>query len=145
MEFINRISEAGNLDQIISELLMNVEGDFDLGILYVCPWTPYDPMALSQVLKTKGHMRHLICCTCAGIIGGEQEIEGRPSASLMLMRLPHVKIVPFAISQPVLETISGMLKASGLLRSHGRFTSTIISPVAVSKKVPPSSASFGSI
>ncbi len=37
MEFINRITEAGNLPQIISELLMEVEGEFDLGILYICP------------------------------------------------------------------------------------------------------------
>ena len=47
----------------------------------------------------------MICCTCAGIIGGEREIEGRPSASLMLMRLPQVKIVPFTLTQPVLETL----------------------------------------
>jgi len=105
MEFINRITEAGNTSQIAAELLLNVEGDFDLGILFVCPWPPYDPLELYQTLKAKGNIRHLICCTCAGIIGGEREIEGRPSASLMLMRLPQVKIVPFVITQPVLESI----------------------------------------
>jgi len=105
MEFINRITEAGNLPQITTELLMGIEGDFDLGILYICPWPPYDPLELFQALKLKSNIRHLICCSCAGIIGGEREIEGRPSASLMLMRLPQVKIVPFVISQPMLETI----------------------------------------
>jgi len=105
MEFINRITQAGNSTQIVSELLAGMEGNFDLGILYVCPWPPYDPLELFQAVKARGNIRHLICCTCAGIIGGEQEIEGRPSASLMLMRLPQVKIVPFAISQSVLETI----------------------------------------
>ena len=105
MEFINRITEAGNLSQIISELLMGVEGDFDLGILYVCPWAPYDPLELFQALKDRGNTRHLICCTCAGIIGGAREIEGRPSASLMLMRLPQVKVLPFVISQSILETM----------------------------------------
>jgi len=105
VEFINRITEAGNLSQITAELLRGVDGDFDLGILYVCPWSPYDPLELFQALKTLCKVRHLICCPCAGIIGSEREIEGRPSASLMLMRLPLVKIVPFALSQPVLETI----------------------------------------
>jgi len=105
MEFINRITEASNLSQIVSELLLETEGDFDLGILYVCPWPPYDPLELFQALKTSRRVRHLICCTCAGIIGGEREIEGRPSASLMLMRFPEVKILPFMISQPVLETL----------------------------------------
>ncbi len=105
MEFTNRITEANNVPQIISELLMGIEGDFDLGILYVCPWPPYDPLELFHALKAQGKMRHLICCTCAGIIGAEREIEGRPSASLMLMRLPQVKITPFALTQPVLEAI----------------------------------------
>jgi len=103
MEFINRITEADNQDQIIDDLLREVEGDFDLGILYVCPWTPYEPAELFKALKARGKMRHLICCTCAGIIGGEREIEGRPSASLMLMRLPDVKITPFVLTQSVLE------------------------------------------
>ncbi len=105
MEFINRTTEAKNLSQIISDLLMDIRGDFDLGILYVCPWPPYDPGELFQSLKSKGNIRHLICCTCAGIIGGMHEIEGRPSASLMLMRLPQVKIVPFILNQSMLETL----------------------------------------
>jgi len=105
MEFINRITEAATPEQIVFELLAGVEGDFDLGILYVCPWPPYEPADIFKALKAKGNIRHLICCTCAGIIGGEREIEGRPSASLMLARLPSVKIVPFILSQPVLESI----------------------------------------
>jgi small ligand-binding sensory domain FIST len=105
LEFISRITEADSLPEITSELLEGVQGDFDLGVLYICPWPPYDPMSLFQALKKQVHIRHLICCTCAGIIGGKREIEGRPSASLMLMRLPEVKIVPFALSQSVLETL----------------------------------------
>jgi len=103
VEFINRITEADQPTQIIADLFVQVEGDFDLGILYICPWAPYDPVELFEAIKTRGRIRHLICCTCAGIIGTEREIEGRPSASLMLMRLPQVKITPFALSQPVLE------------------------------------------
>ncbi len=105
MEFINRITQAGLLSQIIEDLLSNINGDFDLGILYVCPWAPYDPQELYDALKARSRIRHLICCTCAGIIGSSQEIEGRPSASLMLMRLPQVKITPFSLTQPVLETL----------------------------------------
>jgi len=105
MEFINRITQASHLPQIIAELLMEIEGDFDLGIVYICPGSSYDPLELFQALKARVNIQHLICCPCAGIIGGTQEIEGRPSASLMLMRLPQVKIVPFTLTQPVLETI----------------------------------------
>ncbi len=105
MEFINRITEAAHIDVIAQDLLDKADGEFDLGILFVCPWPPYDPSALCQTLKAKGKIRHLLCCTCAGIIGTEREIEGRPCASLMLVRLPEVKITPFALSQPVLETM----------------------------------------
>ena len=99
------VSLKRRADHITSELLKGVEGDFDLVYFIICPWPPYDPLELFQALKAKANIRHLICCTCAGIIGGEREIEGRPSASLMLMRLPQVKIVPFTITQPVLETL----------------------------------------
>jgi small ligand-binding sensory domain FIST len=105
MEFINRITEADNPPQIMADLLMQIQGEFDLGILYICPWPPYEPLELFQAVKARGKIRHLICCTCAGIIGNAREIEGRPSASLMLMRLPQVKIVPFTLNQPVLESI----------------------------------------
>lgn len=105
MEFINRITEADNLSQIVSDLLKDVGDDFDLGILYICPFPPYDPLEVFQALKARVNIRHLISCPCAGIIGGEREIEGRPSASLMLMSLPQVKITPFAISQRVLESL----------------------------------------
>ena len=93
MEFINRISEADNLSQIVTELSLNVEGDLDLGVLFVCPWPPFEPEELTQALKAKLNIRHMICCTCAGIVGSDREIEGRPAASLILMRLPGVKLV----------------------------------------------------
>jgi len=105
MEFINRITQAGSLAQIVSELLAGVEGHFDLGILYVCPGAPYEPSALCQAVSRGVSIRHLMCCTCAGTIGSGKEIEGRPSASVMLMRLPQVKIAPFVLSQNVLETL----------------------------------------
>lgn len=105
MEFINRITQAEDASLITSELLKEVKGEFDLGVLYVCPWPPYDPVELFQTLKAEGKIRHLIACPCAGIIGGTREIENRPSASLMLMSMPQVKIVPFALTQSVLETI----------------------------------------
>lgn len=105
MEFINRITQARAFAQIISELLAGVEGHFDLGILYVCPGGPYGPLELCQAVMRRVPIRHLMCCTCAGIIGSGQEIEGQPSASVMLMRLPQVKITPFVLSQPVLETL----------------------------------------
>ncbi|MDE2028768.1 MAG: FIST C-terminal domain-containing protein [Candidatus Omnitrophica bacterium] len=105
MEFVNRITEADHIARIIDDLLKDVQGDFDLGILYLCPWPPYDPVEVSQALISKLKVRNLICCTCAGIIGSGREIEGRPSASLMLARMPGVKISPCALTQTALESL----------------------------------------
>ncbi len=105
MEFINRITDATDEDKITVDLLEGVEGEFDLAVLYVCPWQPYDPIELYESLRVGSKVRHFLCCTCAGIIGGELEIEGRPSASLMLMRLPQVKVTPFYLNQASLEGI----------------------------------------
>jgi len=103
MEFINRITERFERDWIITDLLDSVKGSFDLGVLFVSPWHPYDPRELYEALRSKAGIRHFLCCTCAGTIGSEREIEGRPSASLMLARLPGVKISPFYLSQAALE------------------------------------------
>ena len=56
MEFINRITEADNLSQIVSELLMQVQGDFDS--LGSCIFAPGRRMTLwnySRPLKARGH------------------------------------------------------------------------------------------
>ncbi len=103
MEFINRLTDASEDDRIITDLLEGVEGAFDLGVLYVCPWQPYDPIELYRALRDQVKVRHFLCCTCAGIIGTDKEIEGRPSASLMLARLPGVELVPFSLNQAELE------------------------------------------
>ncbi len=103
MEFVNRITDKFERDQIMADLLGAVEGPFDLGILFVSPWHPYDPAELYKAIKAKVKIGHFLCCTCAGIIGSEREIEGHPSASLMLVRLPGVKVAPFYLSQVGLE------------------------------------------
>jgi len=94
LEFIDRSTQANTPSQIIADLT-SVEGDFDLGVLYVSPGSSYDPLELSQAIRQKMSIRHLIGCTCAGIIGAGREIEGTPSAALMLVRMGQVKITPF--------------------------------------------------
>ena len=58
---------------------------------------------LYQELSKRISIKNFLCCTCAGIIGTEREIEGRPAASLLLARLPGVSINPFYLNQVQLE------------------------------------------
>ena len=103
MQFINRITEALDHEQIIKDLTENVSGFFDFGILFVSPWKPYEPSELYNLIAKRISMKHFLCCTCAGIVGSDREIEGRPAASLLLAKLPGVSINPFYLNQVELE------------------------------------------
>jgi small ligand-binding sensory domain FIST len=103
MHFISRITEALDQEQILKDLTENISGPFDLGILFISPWQPYDSHEIYKDLAKKINIRHFLCCTCAGIIGSEREIEGRPAASLLLAKLPSVSISPFYLNQVELE------------------------------------------
>ena len=106
MQFINRITEAADLQQILKDLTEKVSGPFDLGILFITPWQPYNPMEIYKVLAARVGIKHFLCCTCAGIIGSDREIEGRPAASLLLAKLEGVGISPFYLNQVQLEGLS---------------------------------------
>jgi small ligand-binding sensory domain FIST len=103
MEFASRTSTAVKAPQIIADLSDGVEGSYDVGFFF----TAYgDKGQIDDVLKAlpqKINIRNFIGCTCAGIIGTSDEIENRPAVSLILARLPGVRVVPFFINEAQLE------------------------------------------
>jgi small ligand-binding sensory domain FIST len=103
MQFLSRLTEALDQEQMLKDLTEGLSGSFDLGILFVAPWKPYDVQEIYGEISTKVSMKHFLCCTCAGIVGSEREIEGRPAASLLLARLPSVSVSPFYLNQVELE------------------------------------------
>lgn len=106
MEFVSRITKAFDSDQSIQELTESLEGEFDLGIVFVCPENAYNPTTLYQALKQHLRVRHLLLCTAAGIIGTNSEIEGHGGASLILARLPGVSVDPVYINQVTLDQLN---------------------------------------
>jgi small ligand-binding sensory domain FIST len=107
MEFISRIADTTDRDRIVDQLLLDgVSGQFDLGVLFVTPSLPYDAQKIYKEIEMRVGIRNFLCCTCAGIIGNQREIEGAPSASLMLARLPDVTIKPFYIDQVELDQLN---------------------------------------
>ena len=99
MEFLNRISTAHNVEDIIKELTLDIQGPYDLGILF---FSQYPYPRLQEILKgitQKIPILNVLGCTCAGIIGSHEEVEERRGVSLLLARLPDVKITPFSLNQ----------------------------------------------
>lgn len=103
MEFLSRMTKALEHSKIVDDLAKGQTGDFDLGILFL---SASDTSAVSDILgqlRSRINVHNLIGCTCAGIIGDHDEIERQKATSLILGRLPNVKILPFLLTQPQLE------------------------------------------
>ena len=103
MEFISRTSTGTDQEQILHELCKDVEGEFDLGVLFVAPNQQTLMADLVRDLKETLKLKNLLGCTCAGIIGTDAEIERQTAATLTLLRLPGVKVTPFTLNQAQLE------------------------------------------
>lgn len=103
MEFISRLADTTDKHKIVDQLLAGVSGDFDLAVLFVVPAGSYDAKTIYHQIESRVKIRNFICCTCAGTIGNQHELEGVPSAALMLARLPDVAIKPFFIDQNQLD------------------------------------------
>lgn len=105
MHFESRTTEALEQGQIEEELTQGLDLVYDLGILFVCPFSPYNPQEIYSHLRHKLKVNHLLLCTCAGIIGTDREIEGKPSASLFVTQLPDVRVDLFHIKQADIESL----------------------------------------
>jgi small ligand-binding sensory domain FIST len=78
-----------------------------LAVLFVHPrYVPHVDEIIGAMQKAVG-AGHLIGCTGAGIIGAHEEIEGKPSASLLVGELPDVEVFPFHVTEKDLAESTG--------------------------------------
>lgn len=78
-----------------------------LAVLFAHPkYVPHIDEIVTSTQKVVG-ARHLIGCTGAGIIGTDQEVETKPSVSLLVGELPGVEIFPFHVTEKDLEESTG--------------------------------------
>jgi len=105
MEFFSRMTKTIGSQDILRELTEGHPEAADLGILFISAENPYQAAPLLDAIRQRIKVRHFMACTCAGIIGSQEEIEGLPASSLILAKLPGVKVVPFVMNQIQLEAI----------------------------------------
>jgi small ligand-binding sensory domain FIST len=78
-----------------------------LAVLFAHPnYVPRVDQIISATQKAVG-ARHLIGCTGAGIISADQELEVKPSLSLLVGELPDVQVFPFHLTEKELEESTG--------------------------------------
>lgn len=116
MEFASRTAEAGDMSQIVDELCIDAEKDFDIGLLFVSAQLDEHIREIERTVADRLPVSHLLACSCAGIIGSEREVEGAPAASLFLAKLPGVRCRAFHIEQEHIEQLSSPKTITKCLR-----------------------------
>ncbi|MBI3289740.1 MAG: FIST C-terminal domain-containing protein [Elusimicrobia bacterium] len=80
----------------------------DLALVFVAEtWGDFDPSELSQILAKELSPLRTLACNASGVIAGRREVEMEPAVSILAMRLPGVRIQPFAISPAELSGFAG--------------------------------------
>ena len=104
IQWSNALSTHPSLEAALSEVIdragQDLQGDPDLGLLFVSSAFASEYSRVMPLLRQKIEIPYLLGCGGGGIIGrdalgGGQEVEEAAAISLSLARLPEVTIEPF--------------------------------------------------
>lgn len=106
MQFNSFTSQSNLPSEIVRDLTSLAGSSFDLGILFITP-RPREEIALI-VGEVRRHfsLGTILACTSAGVIGQDKEVENTAGASLLVAKLPGVKIQPFYVDQQQLISLT---------------------------------------
>ncbi len=74
-------------------------GPCDLALVFVAEtFSDFDPAEFSTLLAKSLAPLRVLGCNASGVIAGRKEVEGTPGISILAMRLPGVRVQPFAFT-----------------------------------------------
>lgn len=106
MQWVNALSTNPSLekaiDEVVNKIKNKLDGNADLGIVFISSAFASDYPRLMPILLDKLPLPCVIGCGGGGIVGMKNdyqplEIEGNPALSLTVASLPDVEITPFHI------------------------------------------------
>lgn len=107
MHLISRISTQTETDAIIADLTLGVsEQPYDLGFLFISSFDQSKLEEITEKLQKKLRVKHLLGCSCSGIVGHDSEVEGQPACSMILAQAEGAEIRPFYIDQAALDGLT---------------------------------------
>jgi small ligand-binding sensory domain FIST len=112
MRFASALTTKTDWREAVDDLCLQVAtrlgpAKSQLAVLFAHPnYVPHIDSIIDATQKAVG-ARHLIGCTGAGIISADQELEAKPSLSLLVGELPDVQIFPFYLTEKELEESTG--------------------------------------
>jgi small ligand-binding sensory domain FIST len=101
MRFSSARSREEESEAAISELLGAVEalnGPVDLAVLFLTASHRHAAAQMARRMHETFAPRVLLGCTCEGVIGADDEIEGASGVSLLVGKMPGVRLTPFHVS-----------------------------------------------
>ena len=75
----------------------------DLALLFASPHYADDFPDIVTAARSAAHARLLVGCSGTGVIGPKREIEQQPALSVLLLRLPGVRLTPRYLTQDTLD------------------------------------------
>lgn len=104
MKFASAAVSQGSVDCCLSELFDRVAQDVapdeaDLAMIFVTAHFEDEFDLIRQTLTQRCPGAVRLGCTTEGVIGGRFEFERMPAISLMLARMPQVRLGPFHLTQ----------------------------------------------
>jgi small ligand-binding sensory domain FIST len=101
MRFSSARSREDESEAAISEALGSIEamdGQVDLAVLFLTASHRHAAAQMARRVHETFAPRVLLGCTCEGVIGADDEIEGAPGVSLLVGKMPSVRLTPFHVS-----------------------------------------------
>ncbi len=102
MEFATALSTSPDSEAAVHDVIEKLHrhgNDFDLAVVFFTNHHSGDADSIAQTLLDEFKEPALIGCSCEGVIAENREIEDAPGLSVMMARLPGVKVDTFHISQ----------------------------------------------
>jgi len=118
--FLSGLSKEKNwreaAELLVADIQKGLEGaNCDLVVFFVSEsYKELDPAVLSGVFRDKLSCRVILGCNSSGVIGSDSEIEMEPAISILAMRLPGVKLMPFYLAA---EEVASLREGSELINS----------------------------
>lgn len=103
MKFISTVSKSCEAENIETDLVTDNGQAFDMAVLFITPKSRQELRSVITKIRRKIQVKNFLACTCAGIIGSNEEIEDFSGASLLCAQMPGVEISPFFIDQKQLS------------------------------------------
>ncbi len=100
MIIVSRKSTNLDLDSILADLTDTLPMEsWDAGFIFISLFARDATIQIANEFQKRVHCANLLGCCATGVVTSTSEIESQPAISVVLMKLDHVAVEPFYLTQ----------------------------------------------